>query len=583
MSSKAARRVTDFRRRKRRFQGNQHTKNEVIDVDTNVFDASPSAKKIRLECPMEEKVDVSHQYNGYRLINIDILTTELSNFLICFNCKSKAVLKEKTVYGLASEFYVECKSCSIISSFKSSPTLESSVHNYEVNHRVIYAMRTVGLGLCGLRNFCAAMDLPPPVSQNSYDKAVQKIQLATLEEASESMKKAVNEEISATGNNEICVSGDGTWKTRGHTSRIGVCSLIGDETGKVLDIEVLSSFCKGCEKWKGSKCGKKYDEWKLKHKNKCVKNHSGSSGKMEVDGMKRIFERSETERNAKYVKYIGDGDTKTFPEIQNSAPYNVEKVECVGHVQKRMGNRLRKLKLVNRGRKLSDGKGISGKNRLTDKIIDKFTTYYGNAIRGNSNSIEDMRKAIWAIFCHYKSTDNEPMHHFCPDGDKSWCDYQRAKFTNSVASYKHKNVVPIPVMDEIKPIFAELSSPKLLKRCLGGKTQNANESFNSTIWKYLPKTSGASKVIADIAANEAAVIFNDGMAGRLKIMKRLGFKVGHFSSSSAFKADFARVRNAEIKLKSSTLEARRANRMRKKSMHEHFVQIEGSTYDSGAF
>ncbi|GFV40936.1 uncharacterized protein TNCV_2665271 [Trichonephila clavipes] len=387
--------------------------------------------------------------------------------------------------------------------------------------------------------------------------------------------------ISFSGSNEIFVSGDGTWKTRGHTSRIGVCSVIGDVTGKVIDVAVLSSYCKeGCEKWRGPKSGHSYQEWKLKHQPHCVKNHIGSSSKMEVDGMKKIFQISVPQRNAKYIKYISDGDTKTFPELQRTAPYSIEKVECVGHIQKRMGARLRKLKTMNRGKKLSDGKSISGKNRLTDKFIDTITTYYGNAIRQNNSSISDMRQAIWAIYCHYRSTDEEPMHHFCPIGDTSWCKYQKAVATNSVSIFKHKNIVPIAVMDEIKPIIAELSAPKLLKKCVGGKTQNANESFNSTVWKYCPKTSvcGSFKNIVDIAVNEDIVMFNEGMTGRIKIMKALGFKIGHFTVTSAF-----RIKNAEIKSKSYTLEARRASRMRKKATNEHFAELEGPTYEAGSF
>ncbi|GFV63318.1 uncharacterized protein TNCV_1374151 [Trichonephila clavipes] len=81
-----------------------------------------------------------------------------------------------------------------------------------------------------------------------------------------------------------------------------------------------------------------------------------------------------------------------------------------------MGARLRKLKTMNRGKKLSDGKSISCKNRLTDKLIDRITTYHGNAIRQNNSSTSDKRQATWAIYCHYRSTDEEPMHHFCPIG-----------------------------------------------------------------------------------------------------------------------------------------------------------------------
>ncbi|GFX13318.1 hypothetical protein TNCV_2907411 [Trichonephila clavipes] len=51
-----------------------------------------------------------------------------------------------------------------------------------------------------------------------------------------------------------------------------------------------------------------------------------------------------------------------------------------------MGNRLRKLKAL-LGEKVSDGKTIGGKGRLTDAIISKLTTFYGNAIRANSHNI----------------------------------------------------------------------------------------------------------------------------------------------------------------------------------------------------
>ncbi|GFW11486.1 uncharacterized protein TNCV_3810051 [Trichonephila clavipes] len=327
MSSKAQRRGSDYRRKRKRFHANQYTQrvSDTLDVDC----ISASAKKL---------------------------------------CK---------------ENYLDKESSSVIASSK----------DYEVNTRITYAMRTVGLGFCGLKNFCLAMDLPPPISQKSYERILRKINLASREVADDSMKNAAKEEVSASGSNEICVSGDGTWKSRGHTSRIGVCSVIGDVTGKVIDVAVLSSYCKGYEKWRSPESGHSYEEWKLKHQPHCVKNHIGSSSKMEVDGMKEIFQISVPQRNAKYIKYIGDGDTKTFPELQRTAPYFIEKVECVDHIQKRMGARLRKLKTMNRGKKLSDGKSMSGKN-LTDKFIDTITTYYGNAIRQNNSSVSDMRQTI---------------------------------------------------------------------------------------------------------------------------------------------------------------------------------------------
>jgi len=38
------------------------------------------------------------------------------------------------------------------------------------------------------------------------------------------------------------------------------------------------------------------------------------------------------------------------------------------------------------------------------------------------------------------------------------------------------------VYDAILPIYEELSREELLHRCLGGFTQNANESFNAMVW-----------------------------------------------------------------------------------------------------
>ncbi|GFT36202.1 uncharacterized protein TNCV_4778341 [Trichonephila clavipes] len=92
------------------------------------------------------------------------------------------------------------------------------------------------------------MYLPTLVLQKSYERILRKINLASREVADNSMKNAAKEEVSSSGSNEICFSGDGTWKTRGHSSRICVCSVIGDVTGKLIDVAVLSSYCKGCEK-----------------------------------------------------------------------------------------------------------------------------------------------------------------------------------------------------------------------------------------------------------------------------------------------------------------------------------------------
>ncbi|GFX07947.1 uncharacterized protein TNCV_4162161 [Trichonephila clavipes] len=119
---------------------------------------------------------------------------------------------------------------------------------------------------------------------------------------------------------------------------------------------------------------------------------------METVGMVRIFQRSLSHRSVRYTSC----DSKTFSSITASNPYGeditVSKIECVGHVQKRMGTSLRKLKQMSS--ELSDGKSIGGKGRLTDRMIDLITTYYGNEIRQNKTCLSDMRKAVWAVYFH---------------------------------------------------------------------------------------------------------------------------------------------------------------------------------------
>ncbi|GFU01240.1 uncharacterized protein TNCV_5123951 [Trichonephila clavipes] len=178
------------------------------------------------------------------------------------------------------------------------------------------------------------------VTQKAYDRINAKIADISEALANASMKNAAAEEkIIDRTVNSVVVNGGGIWKTRGNTSLIGVCALIGADCGK-------------------------FSTWK-----------SCSLIAKDVMVTQRHFRL--------LLKKNPNGD---------SVP--IEKVECVGHVQKRMGSRLRKLKALRGKKKLSDGKTIGGKGRLTDAIISKLTTFYGNAIRANSHNVNEMRQAV---------------------------------------------------------------------------------------------------------------------------------------------------------------------------------------------
>lgn len=138
-------------------------------------------------------------------------------------------------------------------------------------------------------------------------------------------------------------------------------------------------------------------------------------------------------------------------------------LECVGHVQKRMGTRIRSYIDKNKGKKLADGKALSGKNRLTTKAIQKLQIFYGLAIRRNTHSVEAMRQAVWALYCHVLSSNENPLHILCPTTDDTWCKYNQAKRQKEQYDHNAHFHLPTILMEEIKPIFKSLSNRELLQ------------------------------------------------------------------------------------------------------------------------
>ena len=52
--------------------------------------------------------------------------------------------------------------------------------------------------------------------------------------------------------------------------------------------------------------------------------------------------------------------------------------------------------------------------------------------------------------------------------------------------YYDKHSLPIDIRKSILPVYNVLCHPDMLAKCLHGKTQNANESFNGMIWNRVP-------------------------------------------------------------------------------------------------
>jgi len=110
----------------------------------------------------------------------------------------------------------------------------------------------------------------------------------------------------------------------------------------------------------------------------CDINHDKSSGAMESVGAVEIFKSSIQKYNLIYDEYLGDGDTSSFKDVVATEPYKEfgiepKKLECIGHVQKRVGTRLRNLVKQHKGTKTT----LSGRGKLTEKIINSMQNFYG--------------------------------------------------------------------------------------------------------------------------------------------------------------------------------------------------------------
>jgi len=168
-------------------------------------------------------------------------------------------------------------------------------------------MRCIGKGQRSGQVFCAMLNLPPPSSKfvKSNSAILDSLKIVSLG----SLLNAVREAKLLNNNNstDIIVACDGSWQKRGHTSLNGMISVTSIESGKVLDIKCLTKYYHSCAV--------------IQDDHECVKNFVGASGNMEAAGAVAMFKRSWSDQGLRYVKYLGDGDSKGFIKVSECKSY----------------------------------------------------------------------------------------------------------------------------------------------------------------------------------------------------------------------------------------------------------------------
>ena len=600
--SKSRSRRTAFKKRK--FNGNRFTagtekeihsstEKRPNEVGPNNHDdgadfSTPKRPKLAREDDLSQGVD---EEDYYMLVNFKVLKQMVTSFCKCPSCGDVIDMRNvaESRMGFANKLEIVCLMCNwkhqCFMSKECSQDGRTTRSPFEVNLRAMTAFREIGKGHSGIENFCRCMNMNG-ISQTAYRKLNLKLSEAYEAAAEASMQLAASEVRAFGGEkiqgNTLCqCSFDGSWQKRGHSSLNGLVTAISN--GKCIDVKVYSKKCQACQRWESRKGTEAYEQWKLDHY--CKINHQRSSGAMEAAGASEIFCTSVAKHKLIYKDYIGDGDTSSFKEVIEAKPYkefNVtpNKLECIGHVQKRLGNRLRQLR---RGSK-NTSTPLSGRGKLTDKMINSLQNYYGLAIRQNQGQLYAMKKAIGAILWHsteFESSDYR--HRFCPQGKDSWCKWQRSK---SIVGYKFKEKqgIPLWIHDLLKPIFQDLSKDELLTKCLHGQTQNCNEALNNMIWTKCPKNVFVERETLEMGVNSAILEFNAGPKGIYKVLNYFNMEPGIITQNSSSKKLAKRIRNSE-KRQSDVVKKRRKHL---RGIRKGFTDMEkeqegGESYVPGGF
>ena len=168
---------------------------------------------------------------------------------------------------------------------------------------------------------------------------------------------------------------------------------------------------------------------------------------------------------------------------------------------------------------LSDQKPIGGTNHLTGKMMNKM--------QGNTDSIYQMKKAIWEILWHC-SVEGTPStcHHFCTRNNGTWCRYCKSQERGiPIEQYGGGGGGPDCIRKILKPIFEDLTQDSLLVKMLARKYTKQHESLNGVVWKHCPKDIYVGLEVLEIGVASAVICYNDGLGGIAGVLHALNIDI----------------------------------------------------------
>ena len=141
---------------------------------------------------------------------MDILCDVFLNNTVCKQCGECGLqLETERRIGLATVFKLKCEECDFSITFCNSPVSQKYDNPrskvYDINVRLVYALRAIGKGAAGGAVLCGLMNLPPPF--NKFAKYNEKIGDIAEDVAIESMNKATEEAVAENDNSRDISAG----------------------------------------------------------------------------------------------------------------------------------------------------------------------------------------------------------------------------------------------------------------------------------------------------------------------------------------------------------------------------------------
>lgn len=330
----------------------------------------------------------------YKLVDIACLNELVSN-LACPSClECNLSISASKNNGFACELSIECKNCPDIEIYTPNSKRLPGSKSFDVNRKVVKAFMSNGERFAALDRFCMIMNMNN-MSPNTFSKHNAEVSKSTVNIGKQNLAvaRARVREVHKEGDSEVnedslldvCVSYDGTWHKRGHTSNYGIGIVIEVQTGLVLDYVVLSKYCHTCAvtTTELGADSPEFDIWFQGHKPDCSTNFHGSSAAMETKAAEILWKRS-LDYNMRYRTIVSDGDSAVFSHLQSLNVYGnnfpITKEECVNHVSKRLGTGLRNAVKVCKAKGITLGGRSDGS--LTEVKIVKLTKYYKTLFLG---------------------------------------------------------------------------------------------------------------------------------------------------------------------------------------------------------